>query len=369
MGFSSYAAAAGAVAALAGAGVQYSAAQDSSAAAARANQQSIMSQNQAFQARQAAQRQQTQEQAAVQSASQQRYEDTQKAMRAQQDAALTQRQDTISKLNLQQQALSDQTQQQVQQTTQQQITEQALKDAQAASEAQRIAASQQAPPPTPTAASPIVQPGGAAKSALAKEMADAAAYSQDYSRRMAALGAYSAPTDTTKLATTQLGTALMPAAAADRLLKSGANALLLPSQTAYENATNYGKSAMTANTADTDENMLVTKTRASNAIDLANLQQENEKAYIQTGLNMAQARAASKKALGGGLSALGSAALLGAGAFGGGAGLFDKLGTGIGNLFDGYAWNGMATGSGLNALSGQAVSNIANASAIAPMGL
>jgi hypothetical protein len=304
-----------------GGGISYMSSQNAAAAARSAAADQRAAQSTAFNARNQAQLAQTTQQSAVQDASQRRYAETVDAMRTSQDTAQQQRQQAVDKLNTEAEAVRNQVDQNVQQTTQKTITPQTMDQAQAASEAARSAGVQptvqdiRASSPLGTGANEVT------KSALAERMAQAADYTQQYSNRLAKLGAYSAPVTETGLATRELGTNLMPAALADKLLTSGTSARLLPASTAYQNATDYGKSAIAANTAATGEQMAMTTNRAQSAIDIANLGQADANANIQTGLNAAQARAAALNSLGQGAQAIGNAGLM----FGASKGAFADL--------------------------------------------
>lgn len=293
-----------------GAGVSYMSSQNAASAARSAAADQRAAQSTAFNARNQAQLAQTQAQSAVQDASQRRYAEAADTMRTSQDTAQQQRQAAIDKLNVEAEAVRNRVDQNVQQTTQKIVTPQAMDAAQAASEAARGAGIQptvqdiRASSPLGTGANEVT------KSALAERMAQAADYTQQYSNRLAKLGAYSAPVTETGLATRELGTNLMPAALADKLLTSGTSARLLPASTAYQTATDYGKSAIAANTAATGEQMAMTQNRAQSAIDIANLGQADANANIQTGLNAAQARAAALNSLGQGATAIGNAGLM-----------------------------------------------------------
>jgi hypothetical protein len=312
----------------AGTGVSYVASQNNASAARSAQQQQMIAQNQAFEARNAAQIQQTQEQAAAQDQGQARYQQEEQAMRDSQSQALAQEQDTINRMNQQEQQVQNDTTQQVQNTTQNVITPQTLAAAQAASEAQREAGT--APVVQDIGASnPTASPNAstATKSAMAEAMAKAAAYTQQYGKNLAVLGSYSAPVATTGIATKELAGSLMPSAEADQLLKSGASARLLPSQVAYRNATDLGQSELASNTQRTTDLMNLSKMREQNAADLATLGQADTNANIQTGLNYAQARAAALNSLGQGASALGNAGIMYGAANGGFSDLFGSGGT------------------------------------------
>jgi hypothetical protein len=295
-----------------GAGLSYVGSQNAASAARNAQEQQMAAQNQAFEARNAAQVQQTTEQAAAQNQGQANYLAQEQAMRANQSGALQKEQDVINTMNQQEQQVQQNTQQQVQNTTQNVITPQTLAAAQATSQAQREAGT------TPVvqdiaASDPTASPataGSATKSAMADAMAKAAAYTQQYGKNLAVLGSYSAPVATTGLATKDLAMGLMPSAAADQLLKAGASARLLPSQVAYQNATNLGQSEIASNTQRTNDLMSLSKMREQNAVDEATLGQADTNANIQTGLNAAQARAAALSSVGQGVSAVGNAGLL-----------------------------------------------------------
>ena len=300
----------GAAASLVGTGVSYMASSNSAAAAASAQEQELTSQNTAFQSRLSAQTAQTSEQAGIEDQSQAAYLAAEQKMRSEQSQALTDKSTALQQMNTAEQAVTDQTTKAVQDTTQA-ITPASLQQAQAASEAARNAAVQ----PTVqdiAATNPLPSGGGehaATTSALAKSMSDAADYTQKYGANLARLGAYSAPTQTANLAASNLATQLLPAAEADKLLKAGVSARLLPSETAYSGAGTIGEAAIAANTANTSEQMSLASTRATYAEDLANQQQSDTNALIQTGLNVTQARDAATSSIGSAISSIGNAAV------------------------------------------------------------
>lgn len=328
-GVSEIVAGVGAVAALAGGAVQYSASQHAASAAQAAQQQQLQSQNAAFQSRIAAQNQRTQEQAGIQDQSQAAYLAAEQKMRGQQSQALDDQATQVAKMNEQERQIQEQTQQAVQDTTQKTVTPASLQQAQQVSEQARMSGVQ--PTVQDIAASNPIPSGGGVKeattSALAKSMSEAAGYTEKYGANLAKLGSYSAPMQAVDLAKTNLATQLMPAGVADQLLKAGVNARLLPSQTAYTGAGNIGAATIAANTANTAERMQLAGTRAEYTENLADLNQRDTDALIQTGLNVTQARDAATASMGGALSSVGNAAI----GYGASKGAFsDLFGSGAG---------------------------------------
>ena len=322
-GFSEIAAIGGLAASAIGTGISYIGSMNASNAAQSAQAASIQAQNTAFQSRLAAQEQQTAEQASVQDKSQATYLQEEQAMRQAQDTAQSQEAAKVNQMNQQSQQVTDAADAQVNKTTQQVVTPQTLADAQAQSEAQRNAGTApvvqdiQASSPLPASGE-----GSATKSALADAMTKAADYTQTYGANLAKLGSYSAPVQTANIASKELSGNLMPVAIQDQLLKSGAQARLLPSELAYSQAGTYGKAAIDANTANTSDAMTLAATRAKYAEDEANQYQSDTDANIQSGLNVAQARAASLSSLGQGISTLGNAGITYGAATGGFSDLF-----------------------------------------------
>jgi hypothetical protein len=329
---SAYIALAGIAASAVGTGVSYAASSASSKAAEAAQSQSIAAQNTAYESRIAAQNAQTAEQTSVQDQQQSQYLQEEQSMRSAQDTALSQEAAKVNQMNQESAAVAAASDAAKNQATQQDVTAQTLAQAQAASEAQRVAGTTQgvqdirASNPLPSSGE-----GSATKSAVAEAMGKAADYTQQYSENLAKVGAYSAPIQTTNIATKELAGNLMPAAIADELLKAGATARLLPSQTAYSNATTQGKAAIDANTARTKDLMTLASTRATYAEDEANQYQSDTNANIQSALNVSQARDAATSSLGSGISSLGNAAIT----YGASTGGFKSLGSSLGNLFSG----------------------------------
>jgi hypothetical protein len=292
----------------AGAGQQYVASQDAASAAKNAQQQQLTAQNQAFMARNQAQQEQTRAQSQITNQQQENYKAIRDQTAANQTQALTDRGNEITRQNVLETNLRDQSQAQVENTTQN-VVPQVMANAQEQDAAARnaalapMAATIQASNPVPEGAN------SATKSAMAKSMSEAADYTKQYGANLAQLSSYAAPLAQTALATGALNTNLLPLAAQDRLLQAGSGALLLPSTMAYRQSTDYGNSALGVNAAGTADAMALSGARTKSAMDLADLQQSDKNALIQSGLNYAQARAAANQALGSGISSLGNAAI------------------------------------------------------------
>lgn len=310
------AAAAVAVAAV-GAGVSYAQGQSAASAAADAQEQSQASQNTAFNSRMEAQRASLAAQTEVNTASAQRFQENQAAQQADQVQAMNDRQTALTNLNVQQAATSDQANQAITQGVQA-VSGTALPDAQAAqAQAQTAMTAPQTSTPALQASNPLgALNTGVTKSATDASEAAASKNTQQYASSLAKLSSYSAPTTLANQTATTIGTNLMPAQAADQLVRTGAPALLAPGTLAYQQAGQYGSAVNSANQLTTAMGTTLEQTRAQNAIDLANLTQGDDAAAIQSKLNLAQAQAAAGASLGTGLSALGAAGISYAGAKG-----------------------------------------------------
>jgi hypothetical protein len=96
-------------------------------------------------------------------------------------------------------------------------------------------------------------------------MAEAATNIRNYGSKIAATGSYSQPVNDTNLAITDTKTGIMPAQAADELLRSGAATRLLPAQIAFTQAGDIGSA--------TDQ---VIRSRAGGALNLADLKSTDD---------------------------------------------------------------------------------------------
>ena len=308
-GVSEVAEIAGAVAAVAGSAVSYTQGQAAAAAANAAQQQQQASQAAAFSSRMSAAQQQLQDQTAINEKADSTFTANQAAEQANQVQALQDRETALSGVNDQEQAIATQANQVVNQATAQ-TSAPALQAAQSQQEAQQDAmnapVAQDAASTSPlasTASSSVTKDAVDARLAAASKSVD------QYGSSLARLSSYSAPITLANSTAQDLGTNLMPAEVADRLVKSGASAILAPSTTAYQNAGQYGQAVNEANQLTTQGALGIAATRDGNAVDLANLTQADDSARIQSNLNLTQQRAATLAALGSGLTSIGNAGI------------------------------------------------------------
>ena len=170
-------------------------------------------------------------------------------MYQQEQAAQTQQQQILAAEN-QQAAQLQQTGANAGQTLLQQTSGPALQAAQAASAAQAVGLVSATPggPGGPTAADPTNPTAPSAnaddpalKQALATEAATAATNIRNYGAKVAAVQSYQAPLSAINTAVNQNAQGIMPAQAAYKLLSSGSNTLLFPTQVAYQNAQTIGQ--------------------------------------------------------------------------------------------------------------------------------
>lgn len=320
-GFSEIALGVGALAAVGGTAISYTEGQAASAAAETAQQQASEAQNTAFMARQTAAQQQLADQTSINNKAASNFTANQTAQQNAQEQELNDRQTALTGINNQEQSIADQTNQVVQKGVAG-ASGTALAGAQSAQVAQQQAMN--APNTQEAAAS---NPLGAADSGVTQDAMDAsqgaaAKYVKNYGDTLATLSGYNAPIALANNQATAIGTNLMPLAAQDNLLKSGAPAILAPSTTAYQQTGAYGAAANQANQINQQGALQLAADQASNAGDLANLGQTDSAAIIQGNLSLAQQRAATLASLGTGLTSLGNAGLQYAGSQGAFNGLF-----------------------------------------------
>jgi hypothetical protein len=307
-GFSEVAAAVGAVAAVAGAGTSYVAGQRAASAANAAQEQAIETQNEGFNARLAAETQDTEDQAAVDQESAAQFTENQAQEQNAQTAALNQNQTVLNNADNQEQAIATDANNSVNQGLAP-VSGTGLQDAQAGQVAQQeameapIAANIQASNPLGALDT------GPTAGAMAAGNKAASSYVSNYGDTQAELSGYNAPIATSNIAATNIGTNLMPAAAANELVQTGAPALLAPSNVAYNAAGAYGQAAENEGAIDTAAGTTIAQDKEAGAENLANLQQGDQTALTQGELNVAQTGDAALAGVGAGLSTLGNTAI------------------------------------------------------------
>lgn len=325
----------GTAASIYGATSSAGAAQDAAAATARSNQQMRDAQNTAFNQRMAATGRQTDAQRA---SMQQTMADRNAAaalMRQEQTRAVNANQANLAEENARAEALRREGDTQAQRL----LTD---TDAQAMEkmEQQRIAAQNLlldqnmptiGPGPGPGPTSPTDDNGMSTgtRAALARRGAEAATNIREYGSKFANLAAYNAPMFGVGQAVAENKFGIMPAQAADTLLRTGAPIRALPSQIAFRSAGAEG-GAMDELIRSRGQSELDTASlQYGNETGIANLGQQNAYTTAKNTSDQARADAAYKQAIAGIYSQLGNAAIQGAGYFGG----FNKIGDTVGGWF------------------------------------
>ena len=217
-------------------------------AVAQQNQATQQAQNEAFNQRMTATREQSDAQFATGQKEIQDRATAALATRSAQMSALDRQNQTITAENQsadQIRAAADQRAQELLASTSGPALDQSQTDAQ--TRAAALLASAQAPGPTGPVAT---DPSGAGaststndpvlKTAIARRMGIAAANIRQYGSDIAKVASYGEPLQDTNLAIKNNATNIMPEQEAAKLLASGSQIRLLPSQVAYTNATDYG---------------------------------------------------------------------------------------------------------------------------------
>ena len=308
-----------------------------SSAANAISQQNLatqQAQNQGFTERNQAAQQQT---AAQFSAEQQTLAQQQEAaqqMRAQQSSALSGTSNTLAALNTQE----DQLRQVGDQGAQDLLSQTSGPALQAAQQGQVAEASALLQPglASATAGPSATDPSGgtnpisadagsndpAMASALARRTAEAATNIRQYGSKIADLASYSAPTQATNIAITGNRTGIMPAEDADQLLRSGASTMLLPSQVAYQTATNEGGAMNTLLQNEGQNRLDAASLAAGNATDIANLGQGDATTIAANQAAQAKANAAYNASIGSLISGIGNLGVQAGAQYGGLSTLF-----------------------------------------------
>jgi hypothetical protein len=312
-------------------GIQSAHAQQAqSQAIADQNRATQLAQNEAFTTRNQAALQQT---AAQSAASQQSLQDRNTAalqMRQNQMDALKNYQDTINAENAQATALR-QTGDAAAQDLLTKTNAPTLADAQTQRQQQAAALLAprlpQGPGPTDPAGNDAATGDLATGGALARRTAEAATNIRDYGSRIAAVGSYEAPVQQVGLAITGNRTGIMPAQAAEQLLRAGSTTRLLPSQVDYRAATGMGQAQDLLLQSRGQNALDAASLSYGNATDIANLRQSDADTIAANISAQAQANAKAKAAQAGIIQGIGRIGLYGAGAMGGYGGTGDLLGS------------------------------------------
>ena len=312
-----------------GASSSAGAARDAANATARANQMNIQAQNQAFTSRMAAADRQTQQQLATM---QQTMADRNTAagiMRQQQSRAMDQQQQNLAEENLRAEALRAQGDEQSRK-----LLDETSQDAQLRAQAQREAEQGQllAANVTDRGPGPDNPMSDKTKAAVARRLAEASTNVRDYGSKIAKASAYEQPLLQTQLAIASNKLGIMPAQAADTLLRSGASVRALPSQVAFRTAGSQGAAADEIIRSAGQSNLDTSSLEYGNKVALANLGQANTGVQAKNMSDQAHADAAYKQAIAGLFGQLGQLGLYGAGMRGfGGTGSAAPIGAVGGN--------------------------------------
>lgn len=303
---------------LGGAVMQSQAQSKAANAIAAQNYQTTQAQNQAFIQRTGAASRQTDAQSAVM---QQTMADRAAAtadMRTQQTAAQQRQHDILSAENTQAEALRGTGDAQAQALLDA-TNQQKLQQGQAGYADRANLLLDQSVPAGPTPSDPRGTEGDTAtQGAISRRLAQAATNVRNYGSKVAALGAYNQPIQDINLAITGNQTGIMPAIAAEKLLRAGSATRLLPSQVAYRNAGDLG-GAMDELLRSRGQSGLDTAALSyGNETGLANLQQSDITTLAANRAAQAKADAAAQESLGGIVSGVSKIGLYGAGFYGGG---------------------------------------------------
>jgi hypothetical protein len=335
--------AAGIGASVYGAAKQASAQKAQANAIAEQNRAMQEAQNQAFQERIAAGNRQTAAQTAAMQQTMQDRNAAQAQMRAQQLQASQQQQDITGAENQQAEALRRQADVRAQdllaQTTAQQqaLAQQRSQQQQAALLEQNIPRVPGGPNQGPEATDPGSEE---TKSAVARRAAEAATNIRDYGTKIGALGAYQTPLSDIQNAISGTKTGIMPAQQAELLLKAGHGARILPSALAYRQAGELGGSMDALLQSRGQSALAGADLSYGNAVQLANLAQQNSNTLAANRADQAKANAQYQQSVSGIFSGLGQLGLYAGGRFGGwGSSLlpggetpYSGGGTGIGDV-------------------------------------
>ena len=305
-----------ATAALGGAVMSSSAQSKAADAIAAQNQATEEAQNTAFFQRNQAASAQTAAQLAVMTQTMADRSTAATQARQAQMSAQQQQESVLNTENAQEQALH-QTGVNDAQTLLTQTNAPALAAAQQASQAQAALLLNQAAPQGPAPTDPTGASGDTTtQSAVQRRLAEAAANVRSYGSKVAAVQSYNQPIADVSTAIGENQYGIMPAAAADTLLRSGSNTLLLPSQVAYQNSGDLGQALDQLIQSRGQGAMNTAALTYGNAVDQANLGQSDADTLASNQAAQAKADAAAQQSLGGLITSVGNLGLYGAGYYG-----------------------------------------------------
>jgi hypothetical protein len=154
--------------------------------------------------------------------------------------------------------------------------------------------------------------------AVSRRMAQAATNIRTYGQELAKTASYAQPLNTVALATTNTGTGIMPAQAADKLLSTGTPIRLLPAQLAYRNAADAGQSQIAALQSNAQGQLGLAGLDYSNTMGGANLAQADATTTAANIAAQAKQDALWGQQMGGILSGIGNLGMYASGYYGGG---------------------------------------------------
>jgi len=316
-----------ALASLGGAVMQSNAQASAARATAQNNQALFAAQNQAFGERMAAQRAQTDAQLAASTQTMAERNQAASQMRQSQLNAQQRQQDILAAENQQADALRRQGDTQAQ-TLLAQTDAAHLAAAQDQAKQQMSLLLDQSAPQGPSPTDPQGTPGDSATSqAIATRMAQAASNVRSYGTKVAAAHSYDEPLRSIALAEAANKFGIMPAQAADTLLRSGSNIRLAPAQVAFRNAGDLGQSLDTLISSKGQNLLDAASLAAGNKISIANLGQSDVDTLAKNFTDQQKQNAAFNQSIGGIVSGIGNLGLQGTGFLAGGGNI---LGFGLG---------------------------------------
>jgi len=320
---------AGLAASMYGAASSAGAARDAANATAKANAWNMQAQNQAFQQRMGAADRQTQQQLATMQQTMADRNAAANVMRSQQSRSMDQQQQTLAEENARAEALRAQGDEQSQKLLSD-TSQEAQLAAQAARENQQgLLLETNMPGRGPGPDDPM---SDKTKSAVARRLAEASTNVRDYGSKIARASAYEQPLLETQLAIAGNKLGIMPAQAADQLLRTGAPVRALPNQIAFRTAGTEGAAADELIRSAGQSGLDTSGLQYANAVTGANLGQANVGVQAKNMSDQAHADAAYKQAVAGLFGQLGQLGLYGAGMRGfGGTGAAAPLGAVGGN--------------------------------------
>jgi hypothetical protein len=156
-------------------------------------------------------------------------------------------------------------------------------------------------------------PYGSDQGAYKKRMAQAATNIRDYGSKIAETASYAQPGADVGLAVAGNQQGIMPATVADKLLRGGSAARLLPGQIAYSGATGLGGSQDALIQSRTQGAIDAANLQGGNALGISNLGQADSTTLAKNRADQIKQNSEYDKSVGGVISGIGNLALYGSG--------------------------------------------------------